>query len=516
MGNLSAVTFTANGTFTPPGGVTQVTVVSKPSIVTTFSGNAGMAFLDSFGNALATGDNTNGQLGAGISPGTSAAVSSPVLVVGGLNFIQLAQQAVNVSGDAFRAGLTNQGKIYSWGQNNSGQLGDGTITTRSSPVLVVGGLSFVSVYSGGLGTAAGITAAGQLYMWGSNNRGQLGNSATANTSSPVLVTGTQSFSQVYISCDPSVLALNTSGTPYAWGFNSFGQLGVGDVTPRSAPVAVLGSHTFTSIATITGASQNSCFLALDTAGAAWAWGKNNNGQLGNGNTTNQSSPVAVLGGLVFKQLWMGQDGSNNRTSCFGLTAAGVLYAWGGNANGQLGLGDTNPRSSPVAVLGGLSFANIVVACSTTTTIVGLTTTGLAYSWGDNTSGALGQNVTPGTSAGVSSPVAVVGGLTFTQLGYVDGGGFTNTIWGMSNTGALYGWGDNENGQIGDTTSTSRSSPVLVFAGAGLPANSFNTTTVIPVTPGTSYAINITQPNPMFGTTSLGILTPLSVTVYFEE
>ena len=142
----------------------------------------------------------------------------------------------------------------------------------------------------------------------------------------------------------SSYGITTTGQLYTWGNNGFGVLGVGDAINRSSPVLVLGGLTFKSAVI-----SNSSSYGITTAGQLYAWGNNANGVLGVGDIVNRSSPVAVLGGLTFKSAVIYSNGSS-----YGITTAGQLYAWGGNASGRLGVGDLVARSSPVAVLGGLT------------------------------------------------------------------------------------------------------------------------------------------------------------------
>src|SRR5207302_1027794 len=161
---------------------------------------------------------------------------------------------------------------------------------------------------------------------------------------------------------------------------------------------------------------------VTTAGAAYCWGYNGNGELGNGTTTNSPTPVAVAGGLSFAAVSAGLF-----HSC-GVTTAGAAYCWGDNLNGQLGNGTTTTSLTPVAVTGGLTFAAVSAGFYHT---CGVTTAGAAYCWGANAQGQLGN----GSNTDSATPVAVSGGLTFTQ---VSGGRFS--ACGVTTAGAGYCWG----------------------------------------------------------------------------
>src|SRR5216683_3309672 len=233
--------------------------------------------------------------------------------------------------------------------------------------------------------------------------------------------------------------VTTGGAAYCWGWNGAGQLGDGTTTNRAVPGTVLGGLTF---ATLTAGLNHSC--GVTTAGAAYCWGQNSHGQLGDGTTTGRNSPVAVVGALVFAAVSAG-----GYHTC-GLTTAHAAYCWGQNTGGQLGDGTTTDGTSPVPVLGGLSFAAVGAGGGHT---CGMTTGGAAYCWGGNSSGQLGD----GTTTNDSIPVAVLGGLSFAAV--ITGGGHT---CGVTTGAAAYCWGGNSSGHPGDGTTTNRRAPVAVM------------------------------------------------------
>lgn len=340
-------------------------------------------------NAYAWGVNTYGALG----DGTTDNKSSPVSVVGGFtDWVQL--QSCGLFGIGIRA----NGTAWSWGKNDFGQLGDGTGTYTSSPVSVVGGFTDWVQLSGIGYSAFGVRANGTAWAWGSNSNGQLGDGSTTteSKSSPVSVVG--GFTNwIQLSGAPNhTLGLRANGTVWAWGDNTYGQLGDNTTAGKSSPVSVVGGFAdWTQVS-----SSIYISLGLRANGTAWGWGKNYFSQIGDGTTTNRSSPVSVVGGFAdWTQVSAG--GSHS----LGLRSNGTAWAWGFNDNGQLGDGTTVSKSSPVSVVGGFTDW-IQLSASGGLFSIALRSNGTAWAWGDNATGPLGDN----TTTDRSSPVSVVGGF----------------------------------------------------------------------------------------------------------
>lgn len=384
-------------------------------------------------------------------------------------FVWSAGAFVAVSaGGTHTCGLTYAGAAYCWGGNDHGQLGDGTTTLRTSPVSVAGGLTFARLVAGGSHTC-GVQTGGATYCWGLNDHGQLGDGTTTDRTIPVPVAGGLSF-----------VALSAGGThtcgvgpwdpgsgisvTYCWGLNASGQLGDGTTTERTKPQAVPG----TSGSVVSAGLNHTCGLNLDIGGDL-CWGGNDNGQLGDGTTIGKTSPVGICfptcGALAtFNALSAGGSHTCAEAGSFvpgSYYVSFAAYCWGANANGQLGDGTTTQRTSPVLVGGGLSFAVDGVSgggqhtCGLAAAGAGipfnLVTAGTAYCWGANDNGQLGD----GTTTQRTSPVPVGGGLSFVVVSA--GGSHTCGL----TAGAAYCWGLNSNGQLGTGTTTSSSVPVKV-------------------------------------------------------
>jgi alpha-tubulin suppressor-like RCC1 family protein len=269
-------------------------------------------------------------------------------------------------------------------------------------------------------------------------------------------------------------ALSEDGAAFCWGSNFAGLLGNGIESGRSLlPTPVSGGHSWV---TLTLGLDHSC--GISTSGTAFCWGQNSQGQLGDGSQTlssvpipvQASGPVSALGAGVYStcaivgtatECWGWLTGFANPSlttvsigydhGC-GLAAGGIAYCWGDNFNGELGDGTTTFRATPVPVSGGITFsaveAGLVFSC-------GLRTDGAAFCWGSNTWGQLGT----GSTASDSLPVMVSGGLVFTRLSAGDG-----HVCGLLSDGTAYCWGQNDHGQLGHGSFTDREPLPIPVAG----------------------------------------------------
>jgi alpha-tubulin suppressor-like RCC1 family protein len=347
--------------------------------------------------------------------------------------------SINTGGNA-TCGVTTSGVAYCWGNNSLGQLGNGTTTNSTTPIKVAGGLTFSSVSAGSLQYyACGLATTGAAYCWGYNDYGQLGTGNLTNSTRPVAVTGNLTFTALSAGGGGQACGLVSGGAAYCWGYNGSGQLGSGAGAYSGTPLPVSGGLTFATIS----AGENGSTCGVTTGGAAYCWGNNVDGELGIGTTVNSGTPVAVSGGLTFKSI------SAGFASTCGLTPGGAAWCWGDNSYGELGNGSATNSKTPVAVGGGLTFSAISVgdafAC-------GVTTAGAAYCWGYNGLGQLGI----GSVTRSATPVTVSGGISFASIS----AGFSSTC-AVTRGGAAYCWGDNTFGQLGNQSTAQALTPVLV-------------------------------------------------------
>lgn len=332
-------------------------------------------------SAWAWGDNSRGQLG----DTTATNRSSPITVVGGFtDWVQIVG-----GGQRTSAALRANGQAWTWGYNLNGRLGDNTTTNRSSPVSVVGGISNWIQISVGGGHMAGIRSNGVAWCWGYNNRGQLGDNSISNRSSPVSVAG--SFTDwIQISAGSNhTVAIRSTGEALAWGYNNVGQLGNTSITNRSVPLLVAG--VFTDWAQVSAGYRFT--VGIRANGTAWAWGINTSGRLGDNTTVSKRSPVAVVGGFTD---WVQIAAGYSHTAA--IRANGQAWCWGYNYRGGLGDNTTAARSSPVSVVGGI--ADWVQISAGEKFTVAVRANGQAWAWGYNlwqnlgTSSAYTTNVSP--------------------------------------------------------------------------------------------------------------------------
>jgi len=228
--------------------------------------------------------------------------------------------------------VANDGSLWAWGDNSSGQLGDGTTTDKSTAVLVAAGLNkkWAAVSAGNAHTLA-LAIDGTLWAWGNNIRGQLGDGTSTRRLEPVAVATNRTWTAVG-SGNFHTLAMASDGALWAWGDNAYGQLGDGttETSLVPVPVAVNTKQTWTAISV--GVSHN---LALASDGTMWAWGNNYFGQLGDGTTAwGRETPKPVATNLDLK--WTAISAGANHTMA--LATDGTLWTCGDNFYGQLGIG----------------------------------------------------------------------------------------------------------------------------------------------------------------------------------
>jgi alpha-tubulin suppressor-like RCC1 family protein len=355
------------------------------------------------------------------------------------------------SGLAHSCALTSGGLAYCWGRNSLAQLGDSSFATRTTPVAVRmprdanGAVIPFEQLSAGWSHSCAVDANGQAWCWGYNADRRLGDSTTANPRKPIKVKpyGAIAFTQVTTG-DQHSCGIDGSGDAHCWGDNDYGQLGDSTVNYRFFPTPVV-MPAGVSFEQITTGEVFTC--ALDGAGQAWCWGYGADGRTGDGSAFGEPIPSAVQqGGVTFVEI------SANFYHACGVTSAGQAYCWGVNTSGQLGDGTTSDQPTPVAVLqpGGVTFVRVTTGSDHS---CGITLAGQMYCWGGNGAGQLGDGSSPTPSL---TPVAVSHptGITFGPI--AAGGNFSCALDDVNDQ--AYCWGTNGFYQLGDGTTTPKNTP----------------------------------------------------------
>jgi alpha-tubulin suppressor-like RCC1 family protein len=323
--------------------------------------------------------------------------------------------------------LKANGDVLAWGRGTEGQLGDGTGLNRNDPVFVLSGAAGVS---GGDNHSLAVMADGSVRAWGVNG-GRLGDGTTTTRLSPVQSTGLTNVIAVAAGFDHS-LALKSDGTVWAFGTNTFGQLGDDSTTTRTAAVQVVGLSGVTAIAAGDGFS-----LAVQGDGAGvgmvWAWGRNTLGQLGDGSTLPRTVPVRAIGLSDVAQVVASQDFSVARL------ADGTAKAWGSNAHAQLGDFSGGFSATPVAIP---VLADITAIAAGQRHALAIDLDGRTWGWGSNANAQLGTSYSGGVGIGApqivpgaTAAMSIAGGWQHTLVLRADG-----TVWatgGLNATGL--GW-----------------------------------------------------------------------------
>ncbi|MGY1621105.1 protein kinase [Geodermatophilus sp. SYSU D00965] len=356
------------------------------------------------------------------------------------------------AGQVHNLALLADGSVKAWGFNDVGQVGDGPVGSRRSTPVELAGLSDVTDVDAGVWHSVALLREGTVRIWGDNQFGELGDGTTNRLLTPTVVPDLTGVAAIavggFYGTDgrfdevgyAHTLALLANGTVLAWGSNNDGQLGDGTTTDRPAPAAVPGLAAVTAIAA--GGTHS---LALLADGTVWAWGDSGlRGPTGDGTPrTALTVPVQIprLGDVA-------AIAAGNFHS-LALLMDGTVRAWGWNDDGQLGDGTTADRPSPVTVSGLTDIAAIAAGDRFS---LALRSNGRVTTWGANERGQLGD----GTFDDHSVPVDVRN-LT----GVAAASTSTQHTLALLTDGTVMAWGWNADGQLGDGTTDDQPAPVRV-------------------------------------------------------
>ena len=353
------------------------------------------------------------------------------------------------SGFTHTVAIATNGTLWAWGDSSSGQLGDGTLIEKYTPIQIGTANNWIDVVASGDFSIAlrenGVLGTSKtLWAWGGNYYGQLGDGTNTRKLIPTQIGGVADWQQITVGND-HVLAIKATGVLganrflFAWGRNNEGQLGDGTITNSNTPIQITNDNNWEQV----DAGENFS-VGLKTNGKIYSWGGNQAGQLGVGTLINVGAPNQIGIDANWSKIAAGID------HVLATKTNGTLYSWGGNLNGQLGIGAAGTQSTPVQVGTATNWLHIAAGgafsiCSKTN--------GTLFSWGVNGTGQLGIN-------------SLVTTLIRTQIG--SGSSWTNPFSAgyinasaIQTDGSLWTWGNNQNGQLGIGTNLLKTIPTQV-------------------------------------------------------
>jgi len=332
--------------------------------------------------------------------------------------------------------VTADGQLWGWGYNNRGQLGIGSMVNQSIP-LQVNGVSDVLDVAPGVEHTIIVEEDGSVWGWGNNDYGQVGDGSNIQRNSPVAINGLDQMVSVSAG-SLHTLGLRNDGSVWAWGYNGYGQLGNGTTTNRNTPAPVGGLNDMVAVA----AGSDQFSVALKADGSVWTWGNNDLGELGNGGSPRLSVSQQINGVFEIVAIAAGDD------HVIALKGDGTVWSWGYNAWGQLGVGDQSARYSPVRVPG---LSQMVAIGAQGNSSYAIKADGTVWVWGRNNFGQLGD----GTTIDRFSPIP------FTGVSPIEAFALGNHSLAIRNDGTLWTAGYDLYGQLGDGGNTNQSTPVEV-------------------------------------------------------
>ncbi len=383
--------------------------------------------------------------------------------------------AINLAaGETHSCAIGFNNNLYCWGQNFSGQLGDFSNKDSPLPVKVdtLGSLMGLTIKMAGAGQlhTCAIASNNQLYCWGGDPQGQLGDGTVG---SPTFITEAQPVGSPLVGTPTNTMgigryhscATNSNSNLFCWGDNTFGQLGdgtMGVATNNPIPNEVIAPLKGKQVLSVEVGIGHSC--AITSEPRLYCWGRNNYGQLGNGTILDNPIPGTVTtaanfpSGVKVKLLALNTGADH---SC----AVGTdnnLYCWGLNASGQLGTGDRINKLSvtPVDISGALSGKFIKQAAVGGAHTCAIASDDKVYCWGDNASGQLGQGYSSNNPILLPTPVYTSGALNGLTIKKVALGLRYSCV--IASNNYVYCWGEGINGQLGNGERMQQDYPVEVL------------------------------------------------------
>jgi alpha-tubulin suppressor-like RCC1 family protein len=374
------------------------------------------------------------------------------------------------TGGAHNVMTTPDGRVYAWGNNFNGQLGNESTTDRQTPTLI-NTITGVKAVASGLAHTLALRADGLVYAWGSNGSGRLGNGSTDQSTRPVPVS-TLSNVVAIAAGDTHSLALTSDGHVYSWGANNTGQLGLGNSGTGTEQIVPTQVTTLSNIVAI--AAGDSQSFAVTSGGQVYAWGANGNSRLGDGGTSQRDSPY-LLGLSNIVSIAAGQ------AHTLALTSGGRVYGWGANSNGQLGIAATAtvatatliPNLHVSAIVAGDNHSGVIRA------------DGALVMFGNSSSGQVGSG---SITATIATPTVISGVSSASSLSLGD----LHSV-AVTSTGDVWAWGESADYRLGNSNSSQdKSSPQSILTGLTTWAPAAPTINVASGTLGATTTVTLTS------------------------
>lgn len=347
------------------------------------------------------------------------------------------------SGLLHTCALTTDGEVYCWGNNEVGQLGQGNVGDPALTPLKVSGLGKVTQLSVGAAHTCALSG-GKAYCWGQNGNGKLGSGSDAQSNSPVLVKDLDSISQISAN-RLSTCAVTTNKSVYCWGDNFAGMLGTGDTKGSLIPIKVMG---LPSIKLVSSAFNHAC--ALSETGSLYCWGDNGSGQLGVQGITSSLMPILIPNLPKVKKVALGAG-----HTCI-INESDKAMCWGYGEKGQVGHGENSATMSPNLVAELSSVRDIQPARFHT---CALTEKNEVFCWGAGDQGQLGN----GKTIDLNRPTKVLNLTNTRVLGSLSSYSAHNCI--IDSSGNYNCWGNGDSGQLGNGSRNSISAPLSNSSGS---------------------------------------------------
>jgi alpha-tubulin suppressor-like RCC1 family protein len=336
------------------------------------------------------------------------------------------------AGEMHSASIKDNGSLWMWGWNISGQMGDGTVTDRTMPTQIGTATDWVKIAANQASHTIAIKSNGTLWGWGLNQSGQAGSYLYANMNGYTMIPyqiGIDADWNSITTGNKHSMAIKNNGTLWGWGRNEDGQLGIGNYLNKDQPVQVGTDNDWVSVS-----AGDAHTIAIKQNGSIWAWGRNGDSQLGIGNTVSKTIPTRIGTLNAWVKVYAGG------AFCMALKNDGTLWAFGNNTLGELGIGNNLDKNIPTQVGTANNWQKIATGGLHT---LAIKNDGSLWSWGININGMLGD----GTLVNRNYPLQVGSDFNWSDIA---AGGYHSMATKTNNV--MYIWGSNYGGQMGNGTS----------------------------------------------------------------